>query len=78
MCGWDRNQLGRSAKQFVCGTRTLAVDAPGVCGQVGMFPFGPGFFGSLSSFPFVSFLLVVAQLEHRGGGLHSQFDDENG
>ncbi len=65
MCGWECDQVGRSTKRFVCGTRMLAVDAPGgVHGKVGLFPFGPDFHCCIATFPFVGFLLVVARLEN--------------
>jgi hypothetical protein len=60
MDSWERDQVGCSTERFICGTCALAVDAPGVCGKVGLFPFGPGFHCCISTFPFVSFLLVVA------------------
>jgi hypothetical protein len=56
----EHDQVGHLTKQFVCGAHALAVNAPGVHGEVGLFPFGPGFDRSILSFPFVSFLLVVA------------------
>jgi hypothetical protein len=60
MCSWKHNQAGYLTERFVRGTRALAVDAPGVRGQVGLFPFGLGFHGSIAYFPFICFLLVVA------------------
>jgi hypothetical protein len=73
-----RNQVGRLAERFICGTCALAVDAPGVRSQVDLLPFGPGFLGSIVSFPFVRLFLVIAQLKHGGGSIHGQFDVKDG
>ena len=56
----------------------LAVDAPGVRGKVGLFPFGPGFHCQIVSLPFVGLLLVVVQLENRGSSVHGSFDVKDG
>jgi hypothetical protein len=78
MCGRERDQVSRLTKPFVCGTRVLAVDAPGVRGKVGLFLYGPDFHRCTATFPFVHFLLVVAQLENGGSGIHGKFDVEDG
>jgi hypothetical protein len=78
MCRREHDQVGRSTKWFICGTSALAVDAPGVRGQVGLFPLGSGFHGSTLSFPYISFILVVARLENGGGSIHGQFDIMDG
>ena len=70
VAGSVTNQVSHSADWFIQGTRALVVDAPGVCNQVGLLPFGPGFLGRITSFLSVRFFLVTAQLEHRGGGVH--------
>ncbi len=46
--------------------------------KVGLFPFGPGFHCCIVFFPFISFLPVVARLKNGGGGIHGQFNVEDG
>jgi hypothetical protein len=75
---WEHDKVFRLATRFFRGTRTLAVDAPGVCGKVGLLPFSPGFLGSIASLQFICLFLVASQLEHGGGGVHGQFNVKNG
>ena len=68
--GRGHDVVGCSGERFICSPCTLAVNAPGICGQIDLFLLGPSLFVGITALPLVSLLFVVPRLEYGGGRIH--------